>query len=206
MDVYEVTVARYAECVIDGYCQPPSLGSGYFGTSQYANFPVKYVTWYDANAYCAWRGARLPTEAEWEKAARGADGFIYPWGMTFDPKRLNFCDKSCVAQWKDLGYDDSYARTSPVGIFAAGASPYGVLDMAGNVWEWVNDFYDFRGYYRYPTANPPGVESGRTRVLRGGSWIDTADRVRATARSSQMPDARNDVSGFRCAADGTTLP
>jgi formylglycine-generating enzyme required for sulfatase activity len=104
-----------------------------------------------------------------------------------------------------MTFDDTYARTSPTGIFPAGASPYDVLDMAGNVWQWVNDFYDFRGFYRFPTANPPGVEAGTAHVLHGGSWIDTLEKTRTTARSNLVPDGRNDVVGFRCAADAAGI-
>jgi eukaryotic-like serine/threonine-protein kinase len=163
--------------------------------------PVVQISWNDAVEYCRWVGRRLPTEAEWEKAARGTDGLIYPWGNTFDGPRLNYCDNSCVNPWKDSTYDDGHSRTSPVGIFPSGASPYGVLDMAGNVWQWVKDFYDFTGYQGFPTANPPGVESGPKHALHGGSWFDTIDRTRTTARWSLEPDGRSDIVGFRCAAD-----
>src|SRR6185436_8131541 len=125
-------------------------------------------------------------------------GLIYPWGNVFDEDRTSFCDKNCGATWRNVNYDDGAFRTSNVGIFPKGASPYGALDMSGNVWEWVNDFYDFRGYYRFPTANPPGL-SGTDHVTRGGSWADSVDRVRAPARDSDPPDGRNNVTGFRCA-------
>jgi len=161
--------------------------------------PVVQVSWNDAAAYCEWAERRLPTEAEWEKAARGMEAFLYPWGAEFDGRRLNYCDRNCGADWHGSD-DDTFARQGTVGVFPAGASPYNALDMAGNVWEWVNDFYDFRGYFKVATANPPGVEAGLTHVLRGGSWLDSAERTRTTARNHNVPDGRNNVTGFRCAA------
>jgi formylglycine-generating enzyme required for sulfatase activity len=203
IDRFEVTNAQYAMCVTDaGACTKPhenfSLSrSLYYGDILYDNYPVIFVSFSQAEAYCNWAGRRLPSEAEWEKAARGPEGSIFPWGNVFDGAIGNYCDINCVNGWKDDRYDDGYIDTSPVGDYLAGASVYGALDMAGNVYEWVADWYG--PYNRNDQVNPTGPGSGQERIIRGGSWGDDPGHVRSAVRSHLGPDNWMNFIGFRCA-------
>ena len=205
MDKYEVTNAAYKTCVVAGICQPPSKASSdtrssYYNNSTYDDYPVIYVDWNMAKVYCEWRGGRLPTEAEWEKAARSVDGRLYPWGNTFDGTKANFCDTNCDRIWSNKNYDDGYTDTAPVDTFADGVSVYNIFNLAGNVWEWVADWYDPAYYKNSPPSNPLGPSSGQYRVLRGGSWnYHGGDLLRTTVRGYFAPSDKYYYVGFRCA-------
>jgi eukaryotic-like serine/threonine-protein kinase len=162
--------------------------------------PAQNVSWEQATAYCAWAGSRLPTEAEWEKAARGTEESIYPWGNQTPANDLvNFADLQSRLSWADTSVNDGYKIVAPVGSYPAGASPYGILDMAGNLAEWVNDWYDETYYSTTPLENPLGPTEGDFRVLRGGSWYSTAASLRTTDRGWYIPEGGTNYAGFRCA-------
>jgi formylglycine-generating enzyme required for sulfatase activity len=180
-------------------CLVEQVDGEFRSKSGYADHPVIEVTWYGAAAYCEWAGARLPTEAEWEYAARGPENRLFPWGNDFDGTKVNYCDANCEQDWADEAVDDGYGLTAPVGSFPTGASWCGALGLAGNVWEWVADWYDGNYYERSPIQNPLGPEVGDMKVLRGGSWYNVPDIMRGALRGSNLPDTRIGRDGFRCA-------
>lgn len=196
LDRTEVTNDQYQRCLDAEVCGELSCQDT--DELRDSDLPAVCVSWNQAETYCAWSGARLPTEAEWEYSARGTDGRRYPWGDEIDGHLLNYCDANCELNKRDDEVDDGYARTSPVGSYPDGASWVGALDLAGNVWEWTADWYG--PYSSEQQVNPLGPDSGGRRVARGGSWHTSADHVRSALRTYSEPDRSLNHVGFRCAA------
>jgi formylglycine-generating enzyme required for sulfatase activity len=190
LDLYEVATKHYARFLTATGRQPPWQW-GSVNLDIHGDRPVIGVDWADAEAYCRWAGKRLPTEAEWEKAARGIDGRLYPWGNQVPTAELaNFA----------VGARFSYSQAlMPVGRYEKAKGPYGHYDLAGNVWEWVQDWYDGSYYERSPERNPPGPEEGQFKVLRGGSWSELPKYLLTYGRFKLPPGTRNSYTGFRCA-------
>lgn len=190
----EVTNGMYAKCVADGICSEPAerksaTRGSYYGNSSFKDYPVVNVDWTQAQTYCAWAGGRLPTEAEWEKAARGTDERAYPWGNE---------EPACA-----LGnFDNCIPDTVKIGLYPGGASPYGLLDMAGNVMEWTADWYSSSYYSDSPAENPTGPSSGPYKVVRGGYYGSLTSvslyNIRSARRSVEYVDRAEDTIGFRC--------
>jgi sulfatase modifying factor 1 len=220
LDRYEVTNAQYRRFLQATRREPPPYWSGNEYPPGQDDYPVAGVSWPDADAYCAWAGQRLPTEAEWEKACRGTDGRLYPWGNDWTWHRANLDVSSDAARpagevepghsqwdiaWTLLRTSSGVSRLQPVGSYLEGASPYGIMDLAGNVSEWVADWYNWGGYWDWPVRNPQGTRPPWNRSLRGSAWYDpngsaawAQSQSRCSARNSSH-EVRDPRMGFRCA-------
>lgn len=192
IDKYEVTNAQYAKYMneksiddISSYAQIEKINGTWQAEKKYENYPVTYISWSEAQSYCEWVRGSLPTEAQWEKAARGTDGRVYPWGNQSPVSNL-------------LNYDNNNEGLTAIGSFPEGISPYGALDMAGNVWEWVADWYDDEYYLDSPANNPTGPINGKYKILRGGSWASNLNFVRVSDRYGNYPGGTYNSRGFRC--------
>lgn len=195
--IWDFESAGWLEIEGADWRHPVGPGSSLSGLSDH---PVVHVSWNDALAYCEWAGSSLPTEAQWEKAARGTDARRYAWGNdTYSGALANFADVNLETTWADQQHDDGYERTAPVGNYPDGASPYGALDMTGNVWEWMADWFAEDYYGNSPFENPTGPMSGAERALRGGSWLNNGKDLIVTYRSKYIMNGSYDSLGFRCA-------
>jgi formylglycine-generating enzyme required for sulfatase activity len=184
----------YAQCVRDQVCLKPlivasSTRANYYSSTEFADYPVMGVTYVDAKSYCEWSGRRLPTEAEWEKAARGLESNNYPWGNA---------NPSCSV----TNFQGCVGDTEKAGSYEAGASAFGVLDMAGNVFEWVSDHYQQTYYETSPLVNPEGPSDGTNQIARGGAWNSNDNIIRAANRTQMDAISFSNNVGFRCALSG----
>jgi sulfatase modifying factor 1 len=195
LDTFEVTNGRFAKFVAAIQSEPPWGFADQETPVVQAEQPVRWVNWMDALGYCLWAGKRLPTEAEWEKAARGTDGRTYPWG-----------NAPPTAAHAVFGLTEGDETVSPIGTRDLGSSPYGVHDLAGNLYEWVTDWYDDAFYTQHSPSNPRGPVEGTTKVQRGGSYINSPYRLRSAFRTKGDPTEHAPHVGFRCAQDAPALP
>lgn len=203
IDKYEVSNGQYQKCLDAGACTEPGnlttpSQESYFANPDFADYPVVYVDWAQAQGYCQWVGGDLPSEAQWEKAARGTDGRQFPWGNEGPDTHFTYGAEDFPVDYAN--FDDYEGDLMPVGSYPKGVSPFGALDMAGNVWEWTRDWYG--DYEVKQSVNPEGPKSGTDKVVRGGSFDFGAWSIRTTYRGKQSPDYQNYRQGFRC----ITLP